>query len=113
MPSSGSTDFALTVSNAATNVPAFLLLGVSDSVWQHVPLPLDLSLVGAPGCFLNVSMDDGMLTSTDASGRAVIELPLPHPAPLGLRFFAQWAVFDQASSFGWSFSEGLATTIQR
>lgn len=43
-----------------------LTLGVSKTAWNAVPLPLDLGLIGATGCTLDVSLDVQFAIRTDS-----------------------------------------------
>ena len=78
-----------------TNVP-FLFLGLSNTLWGIVPLPLDLTLIGMTGCTLYT---DPFLTFFPANigGTATWSIPIPNdPNYLGLTLFNQGGV----TSFG-------------
>ncbi len=92
-PSPGNPDFALRLEEAAPNAPAFLVLGSSDTTWAGFPLPLSLSIFGATGCTLRASADFIFGTTTNASGKASIAIPVPAGTPAGV-LWCQWAVAD-------------------
>jgi hypothetical protein len=67
-------------------------LGFSNTVTAGVPLPLDLAVYGAPGCFLRASLD-AILVAAAANGSSTLNLPVP-PTPIlvGMQVHAQAAV---------------------
>lgn len=74
---------------------AFLLLGFSKTNSAFGPLPLDLGLVGAPGCFLRVSNDARFLLIAPGGTASALNLPIPNNTSLlGMRFFTQPLVLD-------------------
>jgi len=106
-PTPGNDDFALRLTNAAPNAPAFLILGASNTNWGPNMLPFNLASVGAPNAELNVSIDVLIPVTTDAAGNASVPLPLP----AGLQYatyYAQWAVKDVGAPNpgGWAFTKG-------
>lgn len=52
------------------NAPAAFMIGVSDKKMGSVPLPFDLSPLGAPGCYILQSMDASIPVMTDTTGYA-------------------------------------------
>ncbi|HKB14646.1 MAG TPA: VCBS repeat-containing protein, partial [Planctomycetota bacterium] len=92
------TPLRVNLSETIPSTLALLFLGLTDQHWWGVPLPLDLSFAGLPGCSLLVSPDFpvGYTTSLfSGKGRAVAEIPLPADGALvGASFFAQWYVVD-------------------
>lgn len=74
------------------------VLGLSDRVSSVGPLPLDLGLLGAPGCPLRVSPDATNFLF-GAGATATWNLNLPNsPALLGLTFLSQGLVLDPAAN---------------
>ncbi|MBZ0214430.1 MAG: hypothetical protein K8H99_11565 [Nitrospirae bacterium] len=70
-----------------------------------IPLPLDLTLLGMPGCawYTDIAATLPMATS---SGTARVTFVLPNtPNVVGLQFFCQGLVFDPAAN-----SAGLIST---
>ncbi|MFT7464298.1 MAG: hypothetical protein ACI9EF_002651 [Pseudohongiellaceae bacterium] len=105
-PSPGNDDFAMRLTNAKPNAPAWLVLGASNTSWGPVPLPLTLTNVGAPNAQLFVSGDVFIPVTTDGNGEAVINLPIPAGLQYGT-YYAQWAVKDTGApnAGGWALSK--------
>jgi hypothetical protein len=75
-----------------------LLVGLSSTKWQGLPLPLDLSFAGIPGCDLLVSPDAvHRATATRAGGNnaaATVRLSLSPPLAMFERpVYAQWILW--------------------
>lgn len=86
-------------------------LGWSNTSFQAAPLPLDLGVLGAPGCKLRISPD---LTWPvfNWAGYANWALPIPNqPALVGLTFFQQAAAVDHSNAFGLVFTNAAAARI--
>ena len=94
-----------------TNLPAsslrvpFGLLGVSRSSWQGLSLPVDLGVIGMPGCNLHVGMDVTFPLSAP-TGTASWSLTLPaSPTFVGSSLYQQVCVLDPgANALGVSIS---------
>jgi hypothetical protein len=112
-PALGTTDFALTLQGASPNAPSLVALGFDASRWLGFTLPLDLTPIGAPGCWLATSMDVTRRADANASGAALLSLPIPMTAPAGATLHAQWLVADPTLPLGVALSDALAITIQR
>ena len=81
-PVSGNLGYTMTESGAPPGVPVFGILGVSNTAWLTIPLPLPLAAFGAAGgCSLGVSVDVVFLTGTSGSGAASVPLPVPAGFP--------------------------------
>jgi hypothetical protein len=77
---------------------ALLLVGTSRTAWGPVPLPLDLSPLGMPGCALRVN-GTGILAVAVGGGRGAVPLRIPDDASLlGSRFYDQAIVVDPAAN---------------
>jgi hypothetical protein len=101
------TTFSVDLSNALASTPALLLTGVSKTLWGTLPLPLDLTSLGAPGCQLLCSPDLVFGLVTDTAGRAKLPLSIPNDQRLnGLRWFNQYAVIDPVNALRLAFSNG-------
>jgi hypothetical protein len=88
----------------------FLNLGTSDTVWSGTPLPLDMTSLGAPGCFVWASADIGSVSGS-ASGGA-ITFPITFPSGLvGASAFFQAVVVDSINSLGLITSAGRRAII--
>ena len=84
---------AVKLVNARPNAAAGLILGLSNTQWGSVKLPLTLP----GGCQLAVSVDALFGALTNANGEASVALPIPNDASLnGAKFFNQFLVIDPA-----------------
>ncbi|MBK8978627.1 MAG: hypothetical protein IPM29_22245 [Planctomycetes bacterium] len=103
----------IALDGARPSAPAFLLLGLSSSQAGGVPLPLDLTSLGAPGCVLLTSIDDTIASSTDPLGSARTELLIPQdPTLAGVHVYAQWLVVDPgANQLGIALSDAGDSTL--
>jgi hypothetical protein len=94
---SGSTDpggaFTVNLSGVAPGLPAWLIVGTSDTSSGGFSLPLDLNSSGHPGCLLYVSPDFLCPTTTIPlgiqSGRASFTFTVPPQLTQGT-LFSQW-----------------------
>lgn len=101
-----------------TNLPnslaavAFMLVGFTKDFWAGGPLPLDLTIVGMPGCSLLTSSEE-TVTLPNIGGRASQTLTIPNESALyGASLYFQGAVFDRpANSQGVILSPGLDARI--
>jgi hypothetical protein len=84
----------VTLTGAPANTLATLVWGTSDRWWLGVPLPIDLTPSGAPGCSLYVSQD--LLTNhSTGSGSISVRIDVPRDGALiGVPGFYQWLVAD-------------------
>ncbi len=78
------------------------VLGIGNAA----PFPLDLVVVGAPGCLLYQDLADLSAVLTDAAGAASMPLGIPlDPLLIGQWFYGQGGSFDPAANaFGWTTS---------
>lgn len=96
-----------TVSNAASQRLALLVLGDSRTMWGAQPLPLDLgtTFVGATGCDLLANPVHTLITTTVGGGpgggigTVSISIP-PITTFVGLSVYTQWLVDDPLSRSG-------------
>lgn len=87
--------FDVTLSGAATTAPAVLTIGGNRDNALGLPLPLDLAVVGAAGCFLFHDLAASINLASDANGCAGFPLAVPLvPALRGGHLYAQWFFFD-------------------
>lgn len=103
----------IVMANIPASAPALLALGLSNSSWGGIPLPLDLGVFGATGCNAYVS-GDAFIPITNFSGTANINLALPASLlpSTGPRFFFQGIAIDPAAnSLGLVFSNAAAMTV--
>jgi hypothetical protein len=86
---SGTPGIGRTVTFTTTNTAAPLqmaYLGISNTSWMGIPLPLDLAILGVPGCMVNISMDMPFF-----SGPVVpLAIPIPNdPLAVGAHLYFQ------------------------
>jgi hypothetical protein len=91
--------------NHAPGAVGLVLLGLSDLVYQGLPLPFLLDpVLGTSNCFLDVAADATATALADANG--VMTAPFPAtPVFAGFRLYAQHAVLENVPG-GFSFSNG-------
>lgn len=78
---------------------AFVSVGISDTLMNGVPLPIDLGPAGAPGCRVLASMEMVVGVPIDPTGESNLTLPIPaQPALVGASFFDQWFVLDPGAN---------------
>jgi hypothetical protein len=99
--------------NSAPSALAILFTGSSNTSWLGIPLPLDLTPAGAPGCMLLAS---GTLFTTvvaNGNGAGTQPLGLPNdPSLCGARLYQQWMVLDPgANMLGFAASNGGVATL--
>jgi hypothetical protein len=99
----------------AGGLPAILTIGVSNTSFGSVPLPLDLGPYGAPGCSI---YNDWVITlfgttMANASGSVVIQVPIPNDQSLvNSVHYSQYLFAEQgANALGIFTSNGRANTI--
>ncbi len=102
-------DFTLTLGSAPANAIGVLIVGLSGTSWNGVPLPLPLASLGFGACDLNVSLDVTLAQVTSASGTAAQTFQFPVSAPVAL--YWQWGVFDAVGAL--TMSGGLAANFHR
>lgn len=101
--------FEITLSGAPANSLALPIIGFSNTVWNGIPLPLDLGLAGlTPGCPLNVRPDVIGNLLTDPNGASVFPITLSSIMPATL--YWQWGVLTPTDL---SMSRLLETTFHR
>lgn len=107
---------SLTASGLASQYPTAVLFGFSNVSFSQIPLPFDLTAVGAPGNFAYISIDLTAVLPLQASGSSfagTLKFPLPNDKSLAdLTLFAQALFLDAASnSFGSVWSNGVAMSM--
>jgi hypothetical protein len=103
LAASGGRGVRVHLSQAPPGVNAALFVGLSNTDWNGVPLPLALSFLGLPpGCALHVSIDALALRVTGTSGldTGYASVTLPFDLSMtGVRVYAQWLLFGPGNSW--------------
>ncbi len=92
--------YVLLASGLPGGRPVFHWLGLSDAIWNGVPLPLDLSPLGFGGCAILASLELELPSvTTDNRGRARIAIAIPaQPFLRGRRVYHQALAIDTSSN---------------
>jgi hypothetical protein len=115
-PLVGTLGFQWLLTRARPQMPVLLMLGYSRTAWGSVPLPLDLTAAGAPGCLLqtNPLLFFGT-ASVGGPGNGTATVPFPIPAITayrGIQLTTQWLVVDDAvNSAGFVLSRPVLIVI--
>ncbi|MEM7198867.1 MAG: kelch repeat-containing protein [Planctomycetota bacterium] len=93
-------------------VVPFGLVGGSRTTYATVPLPLDMGVLGAPGCSLHVAINV-VLPMTKTGSSATWSLPIPFNLALaGRELYQQGFVLDAAANpFGAVTSNGVTVNV--
>jgi hypothetical protein len=107
------TSMTVDLSSGGANNNAIFALGISNTTWGNIPLPLDLTPINALCCKLLVSLDFQFLVTSDASGKYSFRLSVPNNNALkGLKFYNQYAInAPGVNGFGVLMSQGGVGTI--
>lgn len=106
----------VTTATTIKSYPGAMFLGSSDTLWQSLPLPLDLAGIGAPGNHLYTGMELQIAHNwTQSGGRwvSVVNIPVPNQNVwVGITVYAQSAIVDwQANQFGGVFSNAVSIGV--
>ncbi len=109
LPRTGST-LVTEVTNLQNGALPFFFVGLSKTSWRGIPLPLELSIIGLPGCYL-LSSDDLAFPLLNVNGTATWSLSIPlNPQLHGAVLYNQALVFSAAFQ-PMSVTNGGAATI--
>jgi len=93
-PETGST-VTFDLANGPRDSVAVLVLGASDTVWNGIPLPFDMTPLGFPGCSLFTGFMLSLADDTNGTGAAMVSVPLPvEPALVDNHFYSQYVGVD-------------------
>ncbi len=91
----GTSNFSVTVSGTGANLPALVGWGLSNTTYLGLTLPLDLSVVGYPGCVLYNSLQGQINSFVGPAGTGSQVIPVPNDASLvNLPVYMQWLVVN-------------------
>lgn len=92
-------NFTVDLGNATPGTTAWLAIGFSDTVSLGLPLPLDLSKIGATCCPVYTSCGHAISARVGAAGTTSVSVGVPNdPGLAGLRFYNQWVIIDPGSN---------------
>jgi PKD repeat protein len=99
-------------SGLATPAAVLMVIGLSNTIYNGLPLPLDLAILGAPGCELATSVDaTDLLIAAPGPNPWAFAIP-NNPALMCFEFFQQAAVLDlPANAFGFVLSNATAAVV--
>lgn len=100
---------SLDLTGGAGSQPATLALGASKTTWNGVPLPVDLSPLGAPGCRILTGATISIAAGTNSLGQLSQTIRFPSLGSIvGLTFYTQaWLLDPGANALGLTVSNGL------
>jgi hypothetical protein len=114
LPRIGETQLA-DIDGVPTGAPAFMSVGFSNTVAGAIPLPLELSSFGMPGCFLYHDCAYGFAIACAPTSPTQAQFSLPIPGAsifLGMRIHLQaWAPEAAANPAGIVASNALQLTL--
>lgn len=116
-PALNSSNYQIHLTGAEPNQAAFLTLGGSNALWSTIPLPLDLSVIGAQGCSVLASREltiSGL--ATDPTGATSFALAIPNVVALvDQTLFAQWTTLapNSPNNLKLAFSDAMEVLIER
>ncbi|MEC8651424.1 MAG: PKD domain-containing protein [Planctomycetota bacterium] len=107
----GSLDLELDAQLPAPSI-ALMIIGVSKDTFNGLPLPLDLAILGAPGCNLATSTEVTSTLTTLPGTPAPFSVSVPNNSALTcFQFYQQAAVLDgAANAFGFVLSNATAAS---
>lgn len=104
--------FDVTLADGPANLLATLVLGLDTTSYGSLPLPLDMALVGAPGCRFWHSWELLLpVVAVDPAGGATFTLQIPNGPWTGLRLYGSWLCLDPAANAFGLVPSGFATFI--
>ncbi len=105
--------FKAQISRAKENSYALMLLGLSNTSWRGYSLPIDLGIVGAPGCKLLTGIELIEVRPTNSKGEAAFTYAIPNVKSLiNMKFYLQGVIVDPpANASGTAWTNGLDIII--
>ena len=93
-------------------VPALWMIGGSDKFWGPVPLPFDLTPLGAPGCSLHTSVLISTSGLTSPAGAFDTSFPVPFDSSVvGATVYSQVLAVDQPKAFPVTTTNGYSHVV--
>lgn len=113
-PNPGGGNVDLHLFGAPANAPTLSFIGSNPTSWGGVPLPLDLTFMGLPGCNIYTDLLVSVPIQANIAGIATLSMPVPaNPALVGAVGYNQWGVLDSRvnPSLGFAMSDGVKVTL--
>ena len=90
-----------------------LILGVSNTKWGLIPLPMSLAVLGMNNCNLLVSLDSSSLIVTDTQGSFKTTMKVPSsPSLLGAKVYGQaWAPDPKSNALGVAMTSAFKVVV--
>ena len=102
----------VTLTGAQPNGMAMFIVGMSNTTFSGMMLPLDLRPYGAPGCQLLNSADVILPLAVNASGQAGAHVVFPRSMARMQMAYAQFGSSTRANALGAVFTSGIAVQAQ-
>lgn len=111
------TNFGWTAGSLNGGALAVPILGISETNWLGIQLPLDLGLFGAPNCSLWLSLDVILPTlvasgAGPGTGSVNVTLPIPNGPYQGAVAYGGFLIVDPVNGLGLINSPAARITIQ-
>ncbi len=106
-------DVTYALATAPRSTPAVLYFGSSNTLWNSVPLPVDLGFLNAPGCAVRTNSVVALPLTTSIFGSTATTLRIPIAQNLlGTALYSQFVVYDpRANGLGLTTTRGMGTHI--
>lgn len=102
------------LANAPTNTFCLAMFGFDNTTWNGLPLPVNLAIVGAPGCNLRINpvINNVGVTSVMTGSFTMPVAFANNPALVGAVLYTQYMVYDPpANAFDWTITNAVRTTL--
>jgi hypothetical protein len=104
--------FDMKINLAPANTLVAFAQGLSNTLADGLPLPVDLTALGAPGCSLFTSTESIIPAVTNSAGAAALVFNVPStPVLAGFRWYAQGAVLTPANALGLLTTSAVALRV--
>jgi hypothetical protein len=92
---------------------ALSMFGFTNQTWNGASLPVNLAVVGAPGCLLRIDPAISYTVVTNGSGTGTFPVAFANnPSLIGALLYSQYLVLDPAANaFGFTVTNAVRTTI--
>jgi hypothetical protein len=102
VPLPGDNGWTQLLTQTTGRMPGYFVVGLSQTMWNTIPLPLDMTQFGWNGCTLYTDVVALVPVTTigggAGSGNASLVTPIPAVPLKGFQFYTQWLIFDPGSA---------------